>query len=203
MGILDDFIKGASDIVNEVKNTIKEEQGKIKEKQSEPVSKGDDMLDHPSEALPAIPISANLRGHNVNLMISQDFIKDAGYATSVASFKYNPNEINFNMDCTISLNEGIGEFDEIADCIEQYLSNKTISGVDEFTEFADGQYLFKAKMDSSDDVDYFYVLRNNFTDPYDYDFLLLFYPRDVKNTMLEKKLISCFEETARNFTILD
>lgn len=201
MGLFDDFVKGATDIFNETKNVIKEAQEKAKQNANEIKTTGDDRFDNPPAPLSAIPVQTTLHGQNVQFMISKDFIEHGGYMSSNISLKYNAEEVNFKEDITISLLEGVGDFDEIADCIEEYLASKKVTGVDEFVDFPDGKYLFKAKMEASDYMEYFYVLRNNVTDPYDYDILLLFYPNEVTNTNLEKKLISCFEETVNSFTI--
>ena len=197
MGLLDDIIKGAAEAVNAVKNTIKEGENQIS-------STDNADFDTPPEALPPISVEANLNNRKVTFMISQDFIEDGGYESSVISLKYKPNGFHHYEDnCTISLHEGPGDFEEINECIQEYISNGSVSGVDNFTELNNDKYLFKAKMDASDYVEYFYVLRDKAIDTDEYNILLLFYPNDIKNTMLEKKLISCLDDVANSLTFLN
>lgn len=211
MGFFDKLINSTKDVINEsqkaIKETIKDVQEQASQGQNNMESIEREWFNNPSEPLPAIPIQTRLYGKNVRFMISNDFTKYDGYTSSTVSLKYNPehlsglDDIDDENDITISLLEGVGDFDEIAECIEEYISNKTVSDVERFEDFPDGKYMFKAKISASGYIMYFYVLRSDASDPYDYDLLLLFYPDIVKNTNLEKKLVDCFEEAAKTLTI--
>lgn len=202
MGLLDNLINGAKDIINETKNAFMEGQEKVGQTQNSTDSMEDERFNNPSVPLPSIPVQTHLHESNAQFMISKDFIECGGYMSSTISLKYNAEQLGLKDDITISLLEGVGDFDEIADCIEEYISSKTVSDVEEFTDFPDGKYLFKVKLSVSGYTEYFYVLRSDTTNPYDYDIVLLFYPDEVENTNLEKKLISCFDEVVNTLNIL-
>lgn len=201
MGLFDDLLNSAKDIINETKKAIKDGQEKISQSQNNTESIEDERFNNPPAPLPSVPVQTHLHEKNVQFMISNDFTEHGGYMSSTISLKYTAEHLGLRDDITISLLEGVGDFDEIAVCIEEYFSSGTVSGVEQFEDFSDGKYLFKAKISSSDYIMYFYVLRSDASDPYDYDIFLLFYPIDVQNTNLEKKVISCFEEAAQTLTI--
>ena len=201
MGLFDDLINSAKDIINETKKAIKDGQEKISQSQNNTESMEDERFNNPPAPLPAVAVQTYLHEKNAQFMISSDFTEFGGYASSTISLKYTAEHLGLRDDITISLLEGVGDFDEIADCIEEYISSKTVSDVEQFTDFPDGKYLFKVKLLVSGYTEYFYVLRSDSTDSYDYDIVLLFYPSEVKGTNLENKLISCLDEVANTLTI--
>lgn len=206
MGLFDKFINAASEVINGTKEAVENIQRDMEQDPNNARTNGNDRFDAPSEPLPSVPVQARLHCRNVQFMLSDDFTDHNGYSHSVVALKYNPEHLDIleyddEGEITVSLLEGVGDFDEIAECIEEYFSSGTVSGVEQFEDFSDEKYLFKAKISASDYIMYFYVLRSDASDPYDYDIFLLFYPIDVQNTNLEKKVISCFEEAAQTLTI--
>ncbi|MCR5213952.1 MAG: hypothetical protein K6E10_06020 [Eubacterium sp.] len=211
MGLFDKILNGAKEVIDGTKTAIE----KIENDMDQDVNQyadnkklaGKERYDNPPEALPPVSVQTYLNGNNVQFMISDDFTKGEGYMNSVISFKYNPehfgvlDDIYDEENITISLQEGVGDFDEIAECIEEYISNGSVSDVEQFEDYPDGKYMFKVKMLASDYELYYYVLRSDVEDSYDHDVLLLFYPYEVKGTNLEKKLLSCFDEVAKSLTI--
>lgn len=204
MGIFDSLLNGAKEIIDGSKRTAENIQRDMGQNINYTVSTGNDSFDAPSAPLPAVPVQACLHDNNVQFMLSNDFTYHGGYSSSVVSLRYAPGNLEifeYNDEITVSLHEGVGDFDEIAACIEEYISDRTISDVDQFEAYPDGKYMFKAKISASDYIMYFYVLRSGASEPYDHDILLLFYPADVRNTNLEKKLIYCFDEAAKTLTV--
>lgn len=201
MGLFDDLINSAKDIINETKKAINDGQEKISQSQNNTESMEDERFNNPPAPLPAVSVQTHLHENNVQFMISKDFTEHGGYMSSTISLKYTAEHLGLRDDITISLLEGVGDFDEIADCIEEYISSKTVSDVEQFTDFPDGKYLFKVKLSVSGYTEYFYVLRGDAADSYDYDIVLLFYPDEIKNTNLENKLVSCFDEVANTLNI--
>lgn len=206
MGLLDNLFGAAKEIAEGTKKAVEEIQKEMDKEDNNTSSVHYERFNNPSEPLPAISVQTKLHGNNAGFMISDDFTENEGYTNSVVSLRYNPEHLGvLEMDdenaITISLQEGIGEFDEIAECIDEYISSGTLSGVEQFEDFSDGKYLFKAKMALSDYNMSFYVLKSDSDDAYDYDILLLFYPSEVEGTNLESKLLSCFDEVAKTLTI--
>ncbi len=206
MGFFDKLINGAAEVIDGTKKAFENIQRDMEQENSQTEFREDVDLDNPSEPLPGIPVQTKLHGNNVKIMISEDFTDHNGYANSTFSLKYNPKHLGvLDMDdeneITISLQEGIGDFDDIAECIDEYISTGTVSDIEQFEEINDGKYLFKAKMESSDYVLNYYVLQSDASDPYDFDILLLLYPTRVLNTNLEKKLTDCFDEAAKSLSI--
>ncbi len=202
MGLFDKLLGAAKEIADGTKTAFKN----IEREMDQEANSVNEMYNNPSEPLPAVPVQTKLHGNNVRFMISDDFTENEGYSHSVVSFRYNPEhlgvlEIDDENAITISLQEGIGEFDEIAVCIDEYISSGTLSDVRQFENFSDGKYLFKAKMSASEYIEIFYVLKSDVDDSYDYDILLLLFPLEVKGTALEKKLSTCFDEVAKTLTI--
>ena len=205
MGLLDNLLGAAKEIVD---GTIKAVENINREMDQEVNNTGSsdyERYNNPSEPLPAVPVQTKLHGNNVSFMISGDFTEHEGYTHSVVSMKYNPEHLGvLEMDdenaITISLQEGIGEFDEIAECIDEYISSGTLSDMEQFEDISDEKYLFRTKMAVSEYIMNFYVLKSDADDAYDYDMLLLFYPSEVKGTVLEKKLVACFDEVAKTLT---
>ena len=206
MGLFDSILNGAKKIMDGSKKSVENIQRNTDQDSNHTVSTGNDRFDAPSEPLPAVPVQTRLHENNVQFMISDDFTEHDGYMSSTVSLKYNPEhlgvlEYDDEDEITVSLHEGVVDFDEIASCIEEYLSSGTVSDVEEFEDYPDGKYMFRAKVYASDYIMYFYVLRSDASDPYDYDILLLFYSDYVQKTNLEKKLVSCFDEAAKTLTI--
>lgn len=204
MGFFDSLLNGAKEIIDGTKTAIDKIQMDVDQEKNNTVN--NERFNAPSEPLPAVAVQTGLRGYNVQFMLSSDFTEHAGYVASTVSLKYNPEhlgvlEYDDEGEITVSLHEGIGDFYEIGECIEELISSGTLSGAELFEAFPDGIYKFKARISASDYMMYFYVLRSNASDPYDHDILLLFYPADVHNTNLEKKLVYCFDEAARTLTI--
>jgi len=204
MGLFDKFLGAAKEIAEGTKNALENIEKEMDQEVNNKRSVDNERYNNPSTPLPVVPVQTKLHGKNASFMISGDFTEHEGYCGSVVSLKYDPEhlgmlEMNDENEITISLLEGVGEFYEIAECIEEYISSGTLN-VDGFDAYPDGKYLFKAKVAASYTM-YFYVLRSNATDSYDYDIFLLFYPAEVEGTDLEKKLITCFDDTAKTLTI--
>ena len=205
MGLFDKFLKATTEVIDGTKNAIESIQNDMEQDSKKFSASGYERFDSPSEPLPLVPVQARLHDRNVQFMLSDDFTNHEGYSRSVVALKYNPEhlgvlEYDDEGEITVSLQEGVGDLDEIAECIDEYISTGTVADVEQFEDYPDGKYLFKAKIATSDHIMYFYVLRSDASDPYDYDVLLLFYPSEVQDTNLEKKVMSCFEEAARSLT---
>ena len=205
MGLFDSLLNGAKEIIDGSKKAIENIQSDMDQEINNSGSVGYEQANDPSEPLPAVMVQTQLHENIVQFMLSGDFTDHSGYANSAISLKYNPehlsglDNIEDENDITISLLEGVGEFLEIADCIEEYISSGTLDA-EQFEAFHDGKYMFKAKISSSYE-EYFYVLRSDAADTYDHDILLLLYPTDIQNTNLEKKLIACLDEAANTLRI--
>ena len=158
MGLFDKLLGVAKEIADGTKTAFEN----IEREMDQEANNVNEMYNNPSEPLPAVPVQTKLHGNNASFMISDDFTENEGYAHSVVSFRYNPEhlgvlEIDDENAITISLQEGIGEFDEIAVCIDEYISSGTLSDVRQFENFSDGKYLFKAKMSASEYIEIFYA----------------------------------------------
>ncbi len=204
MGLLDNLFDAAKEIVDGTIKAVENINREMDQEENNTGSSDYEKYNNPSEPLPVVPVQTKLHGNNVSFMISGDFTEHEGYTNSVVSMKYNPEHLGvLEMDdenaITISLQEGIGEFVEIAECIDEYISSGTLSDMDQFEDISDGKYLFRAKISASYTMN-FYVLTSDADDAYDYDFLLLFYPPEVEGTMLEKKVVACFDEVAKTLT---
>lgn len=205
MGLFDKFLGAAKEIAEGTKTALENIEKEMNQEVNNTKSMDEERYKNPPESFPVVPVQAKLHGHNVQFMISGDFIEHEGYIGSVISLKYEPEhlgvlEMDDENEITVSLLEGVGEFDEIADCIDEYISSGTLD-TEGFEVYTDGKYLFKAKVAASHSM-YFYVLRSDSDDPYEYDILLLIYPAEVEGTDLEKKMMACFDDTAKTLTIL-
>ena len=206
MGLLDNLFGVAKEIAEGTKKAVEDKQKEMNKEENNTSSVYYERFNNPSEPLPAVPVQTKLHGNIARFMISGDFTENEGYPNSAVSLRYNPEhlgvlEIDDENAITISLQEGIGEFDEIAECIDEYISSGTLSGVKQFEDLSDGKYLFKAIIEVSEYIEYFYVLKSDADDSYDYNILLLLYSSEVEGTDLEKKLITCFDNTAKTLTI--
>ena len=206
MGLFDKLLGAAKEIADGTKTAFENIEREMDQEANNVRPVDNEMYNNPSEPLPAVPVQTKLHGNNVSFMISDDFTENEGYSHSAVSFRYNPEhlgvlEIDDENAITISLQEGMGEFVEIAECIDEYISSGTLSDVIQFENFSDGKYLFKAKMSASEYIEIFYVLKSDVDDSYDYDILLLLFPLEVEGTVLEKKLSTCFDEVAKTLTI--
>ncbi|MBQ7991111.1 MAG: hypothetical protein IJ251_08710 [Oscillospiraceae bacterium] len=198
MGFFDSLFNSAKEIIDGSRQAVENIQCDMEQDSSE-------RYDHPSEPLPAAEVHTVSHGKDVVFMLSGDFTEHGGYTSSAVSFKYDPEHLSVlewddENEMTVSLLEGTGDFDEITECIEEYLSGGT-PDTEVFEAFSGSQYMFRAKLEASDYIMYFYVLRSDTSDAYDCDVLLLFYPSEVRSTALEKKLTACFDEAARTLTV--
>ncbi|MBE5871915.1 MAG: hypothetical protein E7294_11760 [Lachnospiraceae bacterium] len=206
MGLFDNLLGAAKEIADGTKKAVENIQREMDQEVNNKKSVDYEGYKNPSDPLPAVPVQTKLHGNIARFMISGDFTENEGYANSAVSLRYNPEhlgvlELDDENAITISLQEGIGEFDEIAECIDEYISSGTLSDVIQFENISDGKYLFKAKMSASEYIENFYVLKSDVDDSYDYDILLLLFPFEVEGTVLEKKLSTCFDEVAKTLTI--
>ena len=206
MGLFDNLLGAAKEIADGTKKAVENIQREMDQEVNNKKSVDYESYKNPSDPLPAVPVQTKLHGNIARFMISGDFTENEGYANSAVSLRYNPEhlgvlELDDENAITISLQEGIGEFDEIAECIDEYFSSGTLSDVIQFENFSDGKYLFKAKMSASEYIENFYVLKSDVDDSYDYDIVLLLFPFEVEGTVLEKKLSTCFDEVAKTLTI--
>ena len=206
MGLFDNLLGAVKEITDGTKKAVKNIQREMDQEVNNKKSVDYEGYKNPSDPLHAVPVQTKLHGSIARFMISGDFTENEGYANSAVSLRYNPEhlgvlELDDENAITISLYEGIGELDEIAECIDEYISSGTLSGVKQFEDLSDGKYLFKAKIEVSEYIEYFYVLKSDADDSYDYNILLLLYSSEVEGTDLEKKLITCFDDTAKTLTI--
>lgn len=193
MGIFDDIVKGAKEAFSEFSDSLNTASNKADE---------NPHYNNPSPTLQSkmVQVVDFYDNHKFNFMISGDFVEFPGYESSLKAFKYQVNGFYSEDDFTISFHKGAGDFLEITDCIEEYLSTGTVTDVDEFEQATDGKYLFRVKLHSSSYYEYFYVLNNPVESIYDYYILLLFYPDEIVDTALENKLISCISESMKTLT---
>jgi hypothetical protein len=206
MGLFDNLLGAAKEIADGTKKAVENIQREMDQEVNNKKSVDYEGYKNPSDPLPAVPVQTKLHGNIARFMISGDFTENEGYANSAVSLRYNPEhlgvlELDDENAITISVQEGLGEFDEIAECIDEYISSGTLSDVIQFENISDGKYLFKAKMSASEYIENFYVLKSDVDDSYDYDILLLLFPFEVEGTVLEKKLSTCFDEVAKTLTI--
>ena len=206
MGLFDNLLGAAKEIADGTKKAVENIQREMDQEVNNKKSVDYEGYKNPSDPLPAVPVQTKLHGNIARFMISGDFTENEGYTNSAVSLRYNPEhlgvlELDDENAITISLQEGIGEFDEIAECIDEYFSSGTLSDVIQFENISDGKYLFKAKMSASEYIENFYVLKSDVDDSYDYDIVLLLFPFEVEGTVLEKKLSTCFDEVAKTLTI--
>jgi len=197
MGLFDSLLNGAKEVLDGTQRAFDKMQADAGQAE-------DGRFDHPSEPRPAVAVHTRLLGKDVSFMISGDFTEHEGYTNSAVSFKYNPDhlgvlEADDENEITVSLMEGVGDFDEIADIIDEFLTDGG-SDAEEFEIFTDGPFMFRGKVSGSGE-ECFYVLRSNVSDAYDYGVLLLVYPSEIKDTVLEKKLTDCFDEAARTLVV--
>lgn len=206
MGLFDDLVNAAKDAahsINESMENARKERGS-----------GCSNYNNPPPALPAKPIQTSVNNHNVQFMLSQDFIEEPGFASSVISFKYCPagfeNEYNAIIDddgnksyrvFSISIETCPTELFEIDELINNYINTGDSIGARDFVEFEDGIYLFKACIETYGYLEHIYVLRNDNEDTEDYSFLLLNYEKEIQGTPLEQKLIACFNGVANSLTL--
>ena len=203
MGLLNDFLNSAKEAVDEAKNVFNNRERNNNQTNHTPNLR----FDCPPEALPPRLITTNIVCYRGNMyidkecrfMISQDFIEDGGYESSISALRYCPEGFFNEDDFTISVHEGPGDFFEIHDLLEEFCQTGNISKADEFVKFEDGKYLFKAKHTTNRYKEYFYVVRDQYEDELEYRFLLLLYTEDIVNTKLEQKLISCFEDVVNSY----
>ncbi|MCR5142830.1 MAG: hypothetical protein K6C68_09955 [Ruminococcus sp.] len=205
MGLFDNLFGAAKEIAEGAKTAFENINREMDEAASRTGNVGQGEYDAPPAALPPVPLQSVLRGCDVRLMISGDFTQHEGYTRSTFSVKYDPEHLSVleyddENEITVSLLEGVGDFVEIGECVGEFLSGGSVDAII-FEAFPEGRYLFKAKIESSDYMMYFYVLRKYIDDPFDADILLLFYPAEVEGTELERKLMSCFDEAAKTLTI--
>lgn len=207
MGLFDNLFGAAKEIAEGAKTAFENINREMDEAANRTGYVGQGEYDAPPAALPPVPLQSVLRGCNVRLMISGDFTQHEGYTGSAFSVKYDPEHLGIleyddenENEITVSLLEGTGDFIEIGECVREFLSGGAVDAII-FEAFPEGRYLFKAKIESSDHMMYFYVLRKYIDDPFDADILLLFYPAEVEGTELERKLMSCFDEAAKTLTI--
>ena len=205
MGLFDNLFGAAKEIAEGAKTAFENVNREMDEAAKRTGYVGQGEYDAPPPPRPAVPLQSVLRGCDVRLMISGDFTQHEGYTGSAFSVKYDPEHLGIleyddENEITVSLLEGTGDFVEIGECVGEFLSSGSVDAII-FEAFPEGRYLFKAKIESSDYMMYFYVLRKYIDDPFDADILLLFYPAEVEGTELERKLMSCFDEAAKTLTI--
>lgn len=210
MGFFDDFANAIQN-VHEVMENARQERGS-----------GNPNFDTPPPALPVRTIQTFVNNHSIQFTISQDFIEDAGYTSSVISFKYcppgfeneyindyyrygnsydnqyDPNEVKI---FSISIETYPTEFIEIDELIENYVNAGNTSNIQDFTCFESGIYLFRASMRTGNYFSHIYVFRDGSENIDTRSYLLLSYEDKIQNTQLEKKLIACFNGVANSLTI--
>lgn len=139
MGLFDKLLGAAKEIADGTKTAFENIEREMNQEANNVRPVDNEMYNNPSEPLPAVPVQTKLHGNNASFMISDDFTENEGYANSAVSLRYNPEhlgvlEIDDENAITISLQEGIGEFDEIAECIDEYISSGTLSDVIQLIE---------------------------------------------------------------------